>query len=67
MNCAEVASGAGIAFEPDNLEQKLQEVLRMSENDRRRLGEQAMARVAERYSWEAVTDQYERLLLELAR
>ncbi len=62
---AEVAGGAGIAFECDNLPAKLEEVLRMPEADRRRLGELARARVAERYSWDSVTDQYERLLLAL--
>jgi glycosyltransferase involved in cell wall biosynthesis len=64
---AEVAAGAGIAFERHNLAAKLQEVLDMSEADRRQLGQLAMARAAERYSWDAVTDQYERLLMSLVR
>ena len=62
---AEVAGDAGIAFEAGELSAKLEQVLGMREDERRRLGERAMARVAERYSWDAVTDAYERLLLSL--
>lgn len=62
---AEVAEGVGIPFEPHDLEAKLEQVLRMAEAERQRLGELAMARVGERYSWDAVTDQYERLLQRL--
>jgi glycosyltransferase involved in cell wall biosynthesis len=40
-------------------------VLEMSEADRAALGQRAMERVRERYSWEAVTDAYEKLLREL--
>lgn len=64
---AEVAYGAGIAFEPDNLRAKLEEVLAMSEADRQHLAQLAMTRAAQRYSWDAVTDRYERLLLSLVR
>ena len=63
----EVAGDAGIAFEADNLRGKLEQVLMMTDDERRSWGERAMARVAERYSWDAVTDAYERLLLSLAR
>jgi glycosyltransferase involved in cell wall biosynthesis len=59
---AEVAEGAGISFEFDNLEQKLVEVLGMSSEQRLAWGRRAAERVAERYGWEAVTDQYEALL-----
>ncbi len=62
---AEVAGGAGIAFEVDNLEQKLGEVLGMSAGERSEWGRRAVERVAERYGWEAVTDQYEALLTGL--
>jgi glycosyltransferase involved in cell wall biosynthesis len=62
---AEVAGGAGIPFEPDELAAKLQMVLEMSKADRAALGQRAMDRVRERYSWEAVTDAYEKLLREL--
>jgi len=63
---AEVAGGVGIPFEPDDLETKLEMVLEMSEADRAALGQRAMDRVRERYSWEAVTDAYDRLLRELS-
>ncbi|MGI8744375.1 MAG: DUF1972 domain-containing protein [Bryobacteraceae bacterium] len=61
----EVAGGAGIAFEQHDLAAKLEQVLRMPEEERQSLRELAKARVAERYSWDAVTDCYERLLLGL--
>jgi glycosyltransferase involved in cell wall biosynthesis len=59
---AEVAGGAGIPFEPDDLEAKLRLVLEMNEAERAAFGQRAMERVRERYSWEAVTDAYEKLL-----
>jgi len=62
---AEVAGGAGIPFAPADLAEKLRYVLDLSEAQRDELRRLAMARVAERYSWEAVTDQYEELLLSL--
>jgi len=62
---AEVAGGAGIAFEAGQLEQKLVEVLGMSSEQRSEWGRKATERVAERYGWEAVTDQYEALLTGL--
>ncbi len=60
---AEVAGGVGIAFEIGNLREKLGEVLSMSLEERSEWGRRAMERVAERYSWDAVTDQYEALLV----
>jgi glycosyltransferase involved in cell wall biosynthesis len=62
---AEVASGAGIVFEPDNLKVKLEEVLAMPDEERDELRRRAAARVAERYSWDAVTIAYEKLFLNL--
>jgi glycosyltransferase involved in cell wall biosynthesis len=59
---AEVAGGAGIPFEPDDLAAKLRMVLEMGEEDRAALQQRAMDRVRERYSWEVVTDAYEKLL-----
>ena len=59
---AEVASGVGIPFQQDSLGRKLREVLEMTENEREGLRQRAVARVAERYSWEAVTGAYEDLL-----
>jgi glycosyltransferase involved in cell wall biosynthesis len=63
---AEVAGDAGIAFEPDTLVAKMRLVLSMSEIERDRLRRRAMQRVREHYSWDAVTDAYERLLGSLA-
>jgi glycosyltransferase involved in cell wall biosynthesis len=63
---AEVAGGAGIAFESDNLAEKLREVLDMSEVERELWRARALARVRERYSWDAVTDSYEQLLTRIA-
>ncbi len=60
---AEVAGGAGIAFEAENLKEKLEEVLNMSAAERAEWGRRAMDRARERYSWDAVADQYEALLL----
>jgi glycosyltransferase involved in cell wall biosynthesis len=59
---AEVAGDAGIAFEAATLKQKLVGVLNMSSEERADWGRRAMERVAGRYSWDAVTDQYEALL-----
>jgi glycosyltransferase involved in cell wall biosynthesis len=59
---AEVAGDAGIPFEPGELTATLRRVLAMSEIERARLRSAAMARVRARYSWDAVTDEYEFLL-----
>jgi glycosyltransferase involved in cell wall biosynthesis len=64
---AEVAGGAGLAFTHENLADVLRAVLAMSDDERTRLKSAAMARVRERYSWDAVTDSYENLLTRLAR
>jgi glycosyltransferase involved in cell wall biosynthesis len=60
---AEVAGGVGIAFETDTLTQKLNEASGMSAEERAARGRLGMERVAERYGWEAVTAQYEALLV----
>ena len=59
---AEVAGDAGIPFEPDTLVAKMRLVLSMSEIERDRLRRRATERVREHYSWETVTDAYEKLL-----
>jgi glycosyltransferase involved in cell wall biosynthesis len=59
---AEVAGDAGIPFDSANLEKKLAQVLGMSPEERAAWGRRASERVAQRYSWDAVTAQYERLL-----
>jgi len=63
---AEVVGDAGIPFEPEELEQKLRAALEMPESGREELRRRAMERVRERYSWDAVTDAYERLLRGVA-
>jgi len=62
---AEVAGGTGIAFAHETLAQRMREVLDMPEEERARLGRAAADRVRERYSWDAVTDAYERLFTEM--
>jgi glycosyltransferase involved in cell wall biosynthesis len=62
---AEVAGGAGLAFEPNDLPRTLEQVLTMTESERAQWRARATQRVRERYSWDAVTDQYEKLLLKL--
>jgi glycosyltransferase involved in cell wall biosynthesis len=62
---AEVAGDAGIPFEGPELPGRLAAIAEMSLQDRAVWGRRAMARVAERYSWDAVTLQYEALLLRL--
>jgi glycosyltransferase involved in cell wall biosynthesis len=59
---AEVAGDAGIPFESGELAEKLRAVIAMREAERQAIGKKAMDRVRERYSWDAVTDAYERLL-----
>jgi len=62
---AEVAGGVGLAFTPETLTDRMREVLEMPQEDRAALGRLAADRVRERYSWEAVTDSYERLFREM--
>jgi glycosyltransferase involved in cell wall biosynthesis len=64
---AEVAGGAGIPFEPAELRGKIAALFAMSEAEREGLRMLARQRVRERYSWDAVTDQYETLLEGLGR
>jgi len=62
---AEVAGGAGLAFTHANLGEVLKSVLDMGEEEREAWRQKAMQRIRERYSWDAVTDSYERLLTGL--
>jgi glycosyltransferase involved in cell wall biosynthesis len=64
---AEVAGGVGIPFEADDLAEKLRLALAMSAAERATLGCRAAERVRERYSWDAVTEAYENLLLGLGK
>ena len=63
---AEVAGGAGLPFQRDTLIQVLERTLEMPEAERETLRTQARERVRTRYSWDAVTDAYEKLLTRLA-
>jgi glycosyltransferase involved in cell wall biosynthesis len=59
---AEVAGEGGIPFEPDTLVATMRRVIAMPEFERDRFRRAATARVRSNYSWDAVTDAYERLL-----
>jgi glycosyltransferase involved in cell wall biosynthesis len=61
----EAAGDAGIPFEPEELPAKLRLTLQMSEGERDVLRQKAMERVRARYSWDAVTEAYEKLLAGL--
>ena len=63
----EVAGGAGVPFRHSDLAQQIQRVLEMPEAERSRLRARAIDRVRAQYSWDAVTDAYEKLLISLAR
>ncbi len=58
---AEVAGDAGIPFESNELVDKLKLLAAMPYSERAEWGRRAMERVAARYSWDAVTGQYEDL------
>jgi glycosyltransferase involved in cell wall biosynthesis len=62
----EVAGGAGIGFTHANLEETLRRVLEMPDGERDEWRRRAVDRVRERYSWEAVAEVYESLLMRLA-
>jgi glycosyltransferase involved in cell wall biosynthesis len=62
---AEVAGGAGVPFDAGDLAVKIETVLSMDEAEREELRQRAVDRVRERYSWDAVTDAYEELLVKL--
>jgi glycosyltransferase involved in cell wall biosynthesis len=64
---AEVAGGAGIPFTHQNLSEVMKLCLIKPSNERKMLQLCAIKRVQERYSWDAVTDSYEKLLTRLAR
>jgi len=62
----EVAGDAAIPFR-DDLVEKLQWAVNTNRDERNAWGERAMARIGERYSWSAVTDQYEGLLRHISK
>jgi len=63
----EVAGGAGLPFRQDNLTEVLRRALAMHPGERRGWQEKAVARVRERYSWEAVTSEYEAVFRKITR
>jgi glycosyltransferase involved in cell wall biosynthesis len=63
---AEVAGGAALPFTHANLEEVMRRVLEMPEGEREEWREKATQRIRERYSWDAVTDAYEKLLKGMA-
>jgi glycosyltransferase involved in cell wall biosynthesis len=66
---AEVAGGVGIPFEKDeaSLAAAIDQVSAMLDCERSCCGLRALDRVRERYDWEGVTDQYEKLLTTAGR
>lgn len=63
---AEVCGETGLPYRDEaGLTARIEEVLRMSEPERDRLRAAAVRRAAERYNWDAVTRQYENLLVDL--
>lgn len=63
---AEVAGGAGIPFGEHDLAQTIERALEMSEEERSVLRRRAAEHVRERYSWDAITAQYEGLFRRIA-
>ena len=65
---SEVCGDTGLPFHDEaGLTARIEETLRMNERERDRLRAAAARRAAERYNWDAVTTQYEKLLFELER
>jgi glycosyltransferase involved in cell wall biosynthesis len=61
----EVAGGCGLAFTADTLAETMRAALALPPGERERLQGLAAARVQERYSWDAITTQYEALFARL--
>jgi hypothetical protein len=59
----EVAGDAGIPFDPETLVSTMQGAAHASPTERAQWGCRAKQRVQDLYSWDAVTDVYERLFL----
>jgi glycosyltransferase involved in cell wall biosynthesis len=64
---AEVAGDAAIPFRHDTLVEAMRHVLAMPEAEREDYRQRAAGRIAGRYSWDAVTSAYEKLLAGLIR
>ena len=63
----EVAQGVAVPFTPETLVEKLRWALSLTDSERAEWGERAAERVSARYSWEAVTSDYEALFAKLSR
>lgn len=63
---AEVAGSTALPFTHDNLPQVIEQVLSMSDAERSSRSAGAMERVRSHYSWEHITDEYEKLFTGLA-
>jgi glycosyltransferase involved in cell wall biosynthesis len=63
---AEVAGDAGIPFDFAGLPAAIERVLAMAEEQREAFRRKAMERVRGQYSWDTVTDEYERLLTRVS-
>jgi glycosyltransferase involved in cell wall biosynthesis len=63
----EVAGGVGLPFKADTLAQTMRQALALSAMEKESLQHAAMTRVKKLYSWDAVTDEYERLFQRLCR
>jgi len=61
----EVAAGAGLPFTVANLAAVMRQALELPPEEQERLRAAAVERVQERYSWDAVTDEYVALFEEL--
>ena len=64
---AEVAGGAGLPFTQGNLVEVLRRAIDMPEAEQESWRARARERVKARYSWDAVTDSYEKLFARMAR
>jgi glycosyltransferase involved in cell wall biosynthesis len=64
---AEVTGDAGLPFDFAGLPSMIERVLAMPDTERETLRKRAMDRARQRYSWDAVTDEYERLFRQLSR
>ena len=63
----EVAAGTAIPFTERSLPEKLQWAAEADEQERHEWGSRAQVRIQERYSWHAVTSQYEELFRSMQR
>jgi glycosyltransferase involved in cell wall biosynthesis len=62
---AEVAGGVALRFTPDTLTITMRQALQLPADEVQVYRTSAQARVQDRYSWDAVTDRYEKLFLDL--